>query len=65
MWLQRRQQPERAREADILAHGTFYWDGERQGSVLVAVPTWLGDVDAARDRLVAAAGGAWLALSSH
>jgi hypothetical protein len=51
VWLQRRQQPERAREADILAHGTFYWDGERQGSVLVAVPTWLGDVDAARDFL--------------
>lgn len=47
-WLQRRKWPERAREADIWKHGTFGWDAERQGHVLVSVPAWLGDLDAAR-----------------
>jgi hypothetical protein len=47
-WLQRRKWPERARTADIWKHGTFHWDANRQGLVLVSLPSWLGDLDAAQ-----------------
>jgi hypothetical protein len=37
-WLQRKKWPDRAREQDIRAHGTFHWGAERQGQVLMSVP---------------------------